>query len=174
MAAPEFVPLRPGPTEKAYESPPWRPDGWLADRPAELVDDADQVQGVDFGYQGPDQGFALKLANAQRRSLHLTEGEHADDAVEGCVAVAMRRASIYGRAPMVYDVKLAFELFGFFDESPDAELVAWRAPHFEELANPHHYTEVRRLVARVPEATLRLTPDEVRAKRADWRGLLGL
>ena len=174
MAAPEFVPIRPGRTDKAYESPPWRPDGWLAERPAELVDDGVQPQGVDYGFQGPDQGFALKLANAQRDKLQLSSGEHADDAVTGCVAVAMRRASIYGRAPMVYDVRLAFELFGFLDEDPDADLVAWRKPRFEELANPHHYTEVRRLVAQVPESTLRLTPDDVRAKRGAWRALLGL
>jgi hypothetical protein len=174
MAAPEYVPLRPGRTEKAYESPPRRPDSWLADRPAEVVDEGAQPEGRDFGYQGPDQGFALKLANAQREKLFLTDLEHADDAVTGAVAVAMRRASIYGRAPMIHDVNLAFELFGFFDESAPTELVDWRTPVFEELANPHHYVEVRRLASSVPEATLRMTPADVKAKRGDWRALLGL
>jgi hypothetical protein len=174
MAAPEYVPLRPGRTEKAYESPPRRPDPWLADRPGEVVDDGVQPEGRDLGYQGPDQGFALKLANAQRDKLHLTEREHADDAVTGAVAVAMRRASIYGRAPMIHDVNLAFELFGFLDESAPAELVEWRKPVFEELANPHHYFEVRRLASQVPESTLRMTPADVKAKRGEWRALLGL
>jgi hypothetical protein len=175
MAAPEYVPLRPGRTEKAYESPPRRPDPWWADRPAEIVDDGEQPEGRDFGYQGPDQGYALKLANMLRPDLHLAPGEHADDVITGCVAIALRRASIHGRAPVMHDVRLAFELFGFLDENAPEDLVTWRTPVFEELANPHHYFEVRRLVSHVPEPTLRLTPDEVKAKRAaGWRSLLGL
>jgi hypothetical protein len=74
----------------------------------------------------------------------------------------------------VHDIKLAIELFGYFDESPDAGLVAWRVPVFEELSNPHHYHQVRHLVSHVPESTLRLTPDDVRAQRGEWRSLLGL
>src|SRR5512145_1739173 len=90
MAAPEYVPLRPGRTDKAYESPPRRPESWLALRPAEVVDDGEQPEGRDLGYQGPDQGYALKLANAQRDKLRLTEGEHADDVIAGFVAIALR------------------------------------------------------------------------------------
>jgi hypothetical protein len=175
MAAPEYVPLRPGPTDKAYESPPRRPDPWWADRPAEIVDDGEQPEGRDFGFQGPDQGYALKLANMLRGDLRLVSGEHADDVITGCVAIALRRASIYGRAPVMHDVRLAFELFGFLDEDVPEDLVTWRRPVFEELSNPHHYFEVRRLAWHVPEATLRLTPDEVKAKRvANWRAPLGL
>jgi hypothetical protein len=174
MAAPEYVPLPAGPTEKAYGSPPRRPESWMPERPAEVVDEGVQPVGGDFGYQGPDQGFAIKLANAQRDKLQLTDREHADDAVTGAVAVALRRASIYGRAPVIHDVNLALELFGFLDESAPEELVAWRKPVFEELSNPHHYFEVRRLASQVPESTLRMTPAEVKVRRADWRALLAL
>jgi hypothetical protein len=174
MAAPEYVPLRPGRNGKAYESPPRRLGKWQPVRPGEVVDNGAQPQGGDFGYQGPDQGFALKLANAQRGKLQLTPGEHADDAVSGCVAVALRRASTFGRAPVVHDVTLAFELFGFFDGDAPAELVDWRKPVFEELSNPHHYAATRHLVAQVPETTLRLTPADVASQRAQWRTLLGL
>ena len=45
---------------------------------------------------------------------------------------------------------------------------------FEELSNHHHYFEVRHLAANIPESTLRLTPAQVRAQRAEWRSLLGL
>jgi hypothetical protein len=174
MAAPEYVPVRPGRADKAYESPPRRPDPWLATRPGEVVDDGAQPEGPDLGYQGPDQGYALKLANGLRDSLHLSGHESADDAVAGSVAIALRRASQYGRAPVIHDVKLAFNLFGFLDEDAPTDLVEFRGPVFEELSNPHHYFEVRRLAGRIPEATLRMTPDDVRAKRAEWRTLLGV
>jgi hypothetical protein len=174
MAAPEYVPLRPGRNEKAYESPPRRPGTWRPVRPAEVVDDGAQPQGGDFGYQGPDQGFALKLANGMREKLALAPGEHADDVVSGCVAIALRRASMFGRAPVVHDLTLSFELFGYLDDAAPAALVEWRGPVFEELSSPHHYIAVRHLVARVPESTLRLTPDGVRSQRGEWRALLGL
>jgi hypothetical protein len=174
MAAPEYVPVRPGRTDKAYESPPRRPESWQARRPAEIVDDGVQPQGGDFGWQGPDQGYALKLANAHRAKLRLTGGEHADDVITGCVAIALRRASMFGRAPVVHDLNVAYELFGFLDDDSPADLVEHRTSLFEELSNPHHYFEVRRLVSQVPEATLRLTPDAVRAQRSEWRALAGV
>jgi hypothetical protein len=48
-----------------------------------------------------------------------------------------------------------------------------RKPLFEEVAHPHHYFELRRLVDLVAEDTLRMTPQQVaQAHRADWRSLL--
>ncbi len=170
MAAPDFVPVRPG-TRKSYESPPRRPDSWTATRPAEVVQDG-QPEGVALGAQGPDQGYALKLANSFRGKLHLTKGEHEDDAIAGCLGVALRRAALYGRAPMMPDLKLAFAIFGFTTESADPELVAFRTPLFAEVANPHHYRESRHLANLVPEATLRLTPAAAESAK-DWRSLLG-
>jgi hypothetical protein len=173
MAAPEFVPVRPGPKDKAYESPPRRLGSWLPDRPGELVDDGFQPEGMALGSQGPDQGYALLLARRFEGKLALAEGEHEADVIAGGVAIALRRASIFGRAPVIHDLRLAFELFGFLDEDADEELVAHRREVFEELANPHHYFEVRHLAGAVPEATLRLTPDQVRARRSEWRSLQG-
>jgi hypothetical protein len=170
MAAPDFVPVRPG-TRKSYESPPRRPDSWTATRPAEVIEGG-QPEGPALGSQGPDQGYALKLANSFRGKLHLAAGEHDDDAIAGCLGVALRRAAIYGRAPMMPDLKLAFALFGFTSEAPDPELVAFRTPLFAEVANPHHYREARHLANLVPEASLRLSPDAVAAAK-DWRALLG-
>ena len=134
--------------------------------------EAGQPEGESFGYQGPDQGYALKLANSFRGKLHLTEGEHEDDAITGCLGVAMRRASLYGRAPMMPDLRLALAVFGFLSASADASLVGFRKPLFAEAANPHHYSESGRIATLVPEATLRLTPEAV-ASADDWRVLLG-
>jgi hypothetical protein len=170
MAAPDFVPVRPG-TPKYYESPPRRLGSWTAARPAEVVESG-QPQGGAFGSQGPDQGYALKLANSFHGKLHLTPGEHEEDAIAGCLVVAMRRASLYGRAPMMPDLKLAFSLFGFLAEGAPPELVEFRKPLFVEVSNPHHYFAGRHIASLVPEATLRLTP-EAAATAPDWRSLLG-
>ncbi len=60
MAAPKFVPVSPTDTPRVYQSPENIPDAWRADRPAELP--GRQPQGASLGYQGPDQGFALTIA----------------------------------------------------------------------------------------------------------------
>ena len=105
----------------------------------------------------------------------MQTGESVDDAASGCTAVALRRASLYGRAPVIHDLRIAFTIWGFFDPTPPAELVAVRSPLFEGVANSlHHYDERRALVDSVPETTLRMTPDQVRsAYPAGWRALLG-
>jgi hypothetical protein len=139
-----------------------------------VVDDGGNPTGGELGYQGPDQGYALRLARDERDKLRLGPREDPDDAVSGGVGIGLRRASIFGRAPVIHDLRLAFELFAFYDEDPDPELLAHRREAFEELSNPHHYVELRVLVSRIPESTLRLTPAQVRARRAEWRALLGL
>lgn len=169
MAAPDFVPVRPG-TRKSYESPPRREGSWRATRPAEVVGEG-QPDGAAMGSQGPDQGYALKLVQRFKGTLVLAPGEHEADAIAGCLGVAMRRASLFGRAPAMPDLRLAFATYGFLTEAP-AELVAFRKPLFEEAANPHHYFEKRTIANLVPEATLRMTPEAVAAAK-DWRALLG-
>ena len=112
MSAPEFVPRKAGRSGKAYESPPRRPDSWLAVRPGDLEGRA-RPGGPGLGVQGPDQGYALTLARRLRDQLVLTEGESADDAIAGSLGVALRRAALFGRAPVIDDLRVAFSLFGF-------------------------------------------------------------
>jgi hypothetical protein len=175
MAAPEFVPIAPvRSTAQAYVSPPRRSDSWVASRPGEVVG-APQPEGGALGYQGPDQGYALGLAELFRDRLALADDESADDAIAGCLSVALRRASMFGRAPVVHDLRIAFTLFGFLDSPADPALVAWRRGHFAGLAGHHHYVEGRHLASMVPEETLRMTPAQVEAEHLDgWRGPLGL
>ena len=58
----------------------------------------------------------------------LEPGEHAEDVLAGAVAIALRRAAIFGRAPVTADIELALELFKYLvgDEGtwPTSELVA--------------------------------------------------
>lgn len=145
----------------------------MADRPGEVVG-TEPTAGPGLGNQGPDQGYALKLAQRFAGRLALAPGEREDDALAGCVAVALRRASMFGRAPVMHDLRLALELFGFLDDA-DAELVAWRRDRFAGAAGHHGYHVMLRLAALVPKETLRRTPAAVaEACSKDWRAPLGL
>lgn len=173
MAAPRFAPVSPVQPVRSYGSPEHVPGRWAPDRPGEIR--GRQPEGARLGYQGPDQGYALTLAERVRPKLHPGPGLTADDAIQGCVTIALRRASLFGRAPVMHDLTLAFTIWGFFDEQPPAELVARRRELFEGVGNVlHHYAEARAIADLVPEATLRLTPQAAAAEMpARWRELTG-
>lgn len=168
MAAPEYVPVKPMDDVRAYESPPRRPGSWLAVRPGDLA--GAQPRGDRLGSPGPDQGYALKLArDVFLPQLHLG-GLDVDDAVAGCVAIALARASLFGRAPIAHDLRLAFAVWGFLEAAPPKELAELRTRVFAGASHPHHYGDVRALVDAVPESTLRMPHDAVEAE--DWREVL--
>ena len=173
MSAPRFAPVTPRQEVEAYESPDHVPASWMPDRKAEVS--GFQPSGRRLGYQGPDQGYALTLANRYRKQIKVRKGETVEDAICGTVAIALRRASIYGRGPVIHDIKLAFGIWAWLDEQVPEELAASRRTLFEGVGNViHHYAESRDVADRVPESTLRLTPDEVvRRMPGDWRGLTG-
>ena len=70
MAAPEFVPVPPALRPRLYRSPDHVPEAWLADRPADIA--GRQPEGRGLGYQGPDQGYALVLAERFRNGAHAS------------------------------------------------------------------------------------------------------
>ena len=141
----------------------------MPDRPAEI--DGFQPLGPRRGNPGPDQGYALRLARRLAPKVRLAEGEHLDDAIRGCLGIALRRASMFSRAPVVHDLTIAFTIWGYYDDAPDPALVERRRELFAGLRHVgHHYTEARIVADLVPEATLRMTPEQVEAAyRADWR-----
>ena len=171
MAAPDYVPRRPTEQVRVYTSPPWRPEPWTADRPADLVNAA-QPTGDGFGWQGPDQGYALLLARRYEDELVLTDGESAADASAGAVIVALKRASLFGRAPVRHDLTTAFAVWGFLAPAPDG-LVALRRSLFEGVAHEHHYAERLQIGDFVPADVLRQPHTAVMAAAAaDWRSVL--
>lgn len=176
MAAPEHVPENPSTTVKAYESNPRRPESWRSDRPADFASSQRQPSGARLGSQGPDQGYALKLANDLiAPELQLQPGEHAKDALAGIVAVGLKRASLFGRAPVIHDLRIAMTVFGFHAPSPDPALVGFRKTQFEEVGHFHHYMELRSIADRVSADVLRQTPAQIDAAHAaNWRSLLDL
>ena len=173
MAAPKFAPVGPTVRTRAYESPDHVPDPWVADRPGDI--DGLQPRGPRLGTPGPDQGYALKLANRLVPELHLQPGERTDDAVRGCLGIALARASMFGRAPLIHDLTIAFTMWGYFDPNPPAELVEERRDRFAGVGDVvHGYDASRALVDMVPDDVLRSTPQDVAARYpAEWRALTG-
>jgi len=173
MAAPEYVPVKPMDDVRTYESPPRRPDPWLATRPGDLK--TGQPRGIHFGNPGPDQGYGLALARRMEDRIVLQSGESLDDAVQGCLPIALKRASLMGRAPVIHDLVVAFTIWGFLDDTAPADLVETRKKLFAEVAHAGHQLERERLLAMVPLTTLRMSPDEIRAPHAaNWKSLLDL
>jgi hypothetical protein len=172
VAAPEYVPQPAIKQVRSYESPPRRPESWRADRPGDFATGFER--GDRFGSPGPDQGYIYVLARRFYGQLQLASDESEEDALAGAVAVALKRASLLGRAPVLPDLTVALTVWGFLGDAPP-DLIAYRQPLFAEVANPYHYPEQRRIVDLVSEDVLRRPPAQVaEAHRADWRSLLTL
>jgi hypothetical protein len=173
VSAPKYVPIPPDDRPRTYESPDHVPASWMAVRPAEVA--GRQPSAPLFGYQGPDQGYGLVLAERMRDRLQLQPGENADDAITGCLGVALRRASLFGRAPTIHDFTVAFTVWGFLDPSPPGELVELRRQRFEGVRQVgHHYREAREIADGLPVETLRMRHQAVVADYpARWRELIG-
>ena len=162
MAAPRHVRVEPLATVRSYSSPEVTPRRWEAARPGDLA--AGQPTGALRGHQGPDQGYAYGLVHLFDHRLYLTETEDRHDVDAGCVAIGLKRASMFGRAPVVWDLEAGYLAYGFLDQHPPEELVARRGPLFEGAAEAHHYTHVRQLVACVPAEVLALSAAAIRQR----------
>jgi hypothetical protein len=169
MSAPQYVPHRLEDRPRTGEPlPPAK--GWRPLRPGDLA--GHQPAGDKLGSQGPDQGYVLKLLGLFSDKLDLAEGEDRHDAEAGVVGVALKRASRFGRAPVVYDVEVAYRVFGYLDP-PVPELVELRRRLFTGVS--HSYEKQRAIADAVPSDTLRLTPAYLAERHAaDWRSLLAV
>jgi hypothetical protein len=167
MAQPDYVPVTPSDRVRQTERIP-PPRRWVPSRPGELPG-LQQPRGESFGSPGPDQGYALVLARRLADRVRLQEGERKGDVLSGAVAVALKRASLFGRAPVVYDLEHAYGLFGYLDDAPP-ELVAFRRRLFESAE--HDYWEQREIADLVPDETLRLSHTDVRSRLAEWKSLI--
>lgn len=173
MAAPRFAPVPVTEPTRSYESPEHVPAPWIPDRKAEI--EGRQPEGQRLGYQGPDQGYVMTLAARARPRVRVQAGENVDDALRGCSLIALKRASLYGRAPMVHDLTVALTAWGFLSDNPPADLLEVRKTLFAGVRHgAHHYAEGRAIADMFPESTLRLSPSDVAARMpAGWRELTG-
>jgi hypothetical protein len=172
MAAPEFVPVKPLDDVRTYQSPPRRAGQWHADRPGDY--EGSPPEGDGMGVAGPDQGYALKLADEVFRPKLIHGDVSVDDAIAGCLGIALKRASLFGRAPTSHDLRAAFTIWGFLDVSPDADLVSLREAWFAEVAHPHHYVESRRIVDAVPDEALARPHGDIESEylSSGWRSFI--
>lgn len=170
MSAPQYVPH--GLHDRPRRGEPLPPAGtWRADRPGDLT--GRQPSGRALGSQGPDQGYVLKLVRLFDDRVQVAPGEHRHDIDAGAVAVALKRASLFGRAPVSHDLDVAYRVFGFLDPAPPAELREARATLFHGAG--HDYARRRAVADAVPGDTLRLTPSVVAERhRSAWRDLLAI
>ena len=167
MVAPKFVPGNPARAKKHYSSPSRKRGSWTADRPGEIV--GGQPRGSRLGVQGPDQGFVHTLAKRFEGKLTLEAGEHEEDALAGCAQLALKRASLFTRAPVIHDLRIALRIWGFLDDAP-AELEQERKLRFAGVAHSHDPKAHYAVVDGVPAELLLGTPDQIEAAwRADWR-----
>ena len=168
MTQPSYVPI----VEADQVRPAFRlrtPMPWKADRVADLRTPG-QPRGPELGVPVPDEGYALRLAHRLfEERLQLSPGIGAEDALVGAAAVGGARAALFGRAPVARDIEMALLLFGFLGDGPE-DLMAWRRPLFQAAA--HHYEQQRAIVGRVPEETLRLTPEQVHAQLGEWKSMV--
>lgn len=169
MAQPEFVPVPVIDDVRAGDRLP-PAVRFVADRPGDVIE-GNVSSGEGFGSQGPDQGYALFLAKRFYDKLELADGEHRADVVAGCMGVATKRASIFGRGPVIYDWEVAFTVWGYLGGAPTVVMQA-RKELFAEAA--HHYWKRRAIADAVPESTLRLSPAVLKTQLASGAELLSL
>jgi hypothetical protein len=163
MTQPKFAPILATDSVRALSTLP-APGAWSPHRPADFRGRPDAERRPGYGSAGPDQGYALLLAEQLAESVRLGEGEHLDDVVHGTAVLAMRRASLYGRAPVRADLELPLALFSYRDENASEVVRQVRAGLFGGVCHDHQCQQG--LVDAVPESTLRLTPAAVTERLA--------
>lgn len=173
MAAPKFAPVNATDTARAYESPQHVPASWTPGRPGEI--DGKQPRGASLGFQGPDQGYILTLARVARPKIKVQTGESVDDAIRGSIGIALRRASMYGRAPVMHDLTFALTIWGWLTNDVPADLLVRRKELFAGVGDAaHSYYEVREITGLVPETTYQLSLEQITASSPmSWRALTG-
>ena len=150
MTQPKFTPvLIEDEVRKATKLGVPRP--WTPHRPSEFRP-GPLPRGGASGAPGPDQGYALFLAKRLTPRVVLGEGEHMDDAIAAALAIGMRRAAIFGRAPVSADLEFALASLGFL-APVDAATASRRQKLISGLS--HDYFRQRRLADICDDTALR-------------------
>lgn len=161
MTQPKFAPIaKADEVRPSYKLEAPRP--WFPHRPADNPK-APRPRTRAGGIPGPDQGYALRLAEVIAPRVVLGPGEHLDDALAAGVALALRRAAAFGRAPVLGDLEFGLSALGYLGEVDPATQAARR-----DLVGgvAHDDFRQRELAESFPEDRLADRPNAV-------QGLLG-
>jgi len=139
------------------------PRRWNGARPGEVYADPSAVM---FGTPGPDQGYVARLLPCIVGQLILPSGMEQRDASQAGISLACRRASLFGRAPMLEDLEVAFLLLGLMGETPGD----WStlAPVIAAAVEGAHYTptQTEHFARAVLSEWLCLSPENLRQQLA--------
>ncbi|NLA37053.1 MAG: hypothetical protein GX868_15400 [Actinobacteria bacterium] len=138
----------------------------MADRPGEI--EGRQPEGDMLGSPGPDQGYVEHLVDTVADALVLGAHEHLADVRAAVGAVANKRASLYGRAPVIHDVQAAVAALGFYKPAPSGAAGERRAELLEECHHPHYYKRLRAIVDKVPAEALHQPIGQITTVAVDW------
>lgn len=155
MPIPPFVPLPADRSLHSYVSSPRTRGSWAVHRPGDF--EGRQPLDDRLGTPGPDPGYALTLAERFRDQLKLPQGISADDAIAGAVSVALKRSGYYGRAPILADVRMGLETWGFLPGSEaavDRSILELRAELFPNCHHPYHWEQLRAIADAIPIQSL--------------------
>jgi hypothetical protein len=122
-----------------------------------------------LGLPAPDAGYALTLAERFHDQLTIVPPETVHDAEKLAAEVAIKRAGLFGRAPVKADLDVAFTLFGWLGDAPP-DLVDWRRHTVAGMG--HDYFRRRALVDRLRPEVLRRRPEEIRRDLPRWQEML--
>ncbi len=115
MAQPNFAPIKSD--NKVSEIQKLNsPNEWKSVRPGELKNKVNLEKKSRFGNPGPDQGYAMVLFKRFTDDIRLSKEEDIHDVQAGVVAIAMKRAAIFGRAPVNKDIEFALNKFDFLKD----------------------------------------------------------
>lgn len=106
------------------------------------------------GFPGPDQGYVLNFVKELISEVQLAEGENVNDVKWGLVLFALKRASLFGRAPVKKDLEAAANFFGFFSKEHDAEFLSKRKEILRGVS--HSYERQREFAEQLPVDILSL------------------
>ncbi len=138
---------------------------WHATRPGEIfageilageIEAGNGAPGRLRGSPGPSGGFALTLAARAKHTWILTDTEHLEDAVAVVAELAMKRASLFGRAPAQPDVDTAAKIMGYHEARPEA-FTQRRAAIVHDC--DHNYERRRSFIDSIDVALLKLAPN---------------
>ena len=110
----EVRPVSPVDDSRVYGSPDVVPASWMPDRPGRPHRLPARGR-CGSATRAPTRASRSRSPTAFADRLQLQPGEHVADAIQGCLGIALRRASMFSRAPVVHDLTIAFTIWGFLD-----------------------------------------------------------